>query len=57
MTFGPPAPRTRQRDRYNAGVTQAARYGARHKHSIIHVHTKLTEIERGKCPLGEGGNS
>jgi len=28
------------------GVTQAARYGARHKHSIIHVHTKLTEIER-----------
>jgi len=34
-------------------VTQAARYSARHKHSVIHVHTKLTKIERGNCPLGK----
>jgi len=36
MTFGPPAPRTRQRDRYNAGVTLAARYGARQNYTRAH---------------------
>jgi len=38
----------RVQDRYNAGDAS----GARHKHSIIHVHTKLTKMERGQMPTG-----